>query len=307
MAARPGRAAGGGIVTTELQRPQGGQPYSAASKAGMPPPTSSALQALAREYKQMARMRARGDLPTGIDLAPKGENLMEWAACIWGPPGSPYEGGLWNLDITFPTDYPMSPPKIRFRTPICHPNINPDGRICLDVTGGHTGKDFHRAWSAALTIDKVLLQVVAMMSDPNFQDPWVPMTPEQWRKRAAQETKDKAAAETSHVPQCEGAAARTDSPKPMPALEARDLEADDDDEEGMDDEDDDMDDEDEEGEGGAAGEAAEVKTRSAADAYAAELSQLRTLGVTGTDEELLDALKRARGNVSDVFEQRSGG
>eukprot|EP00756_Hemistasia_phaeocysticola_P000584 Hpha_TRINITY_DN1041_c0_g1::TRINITY_DN1041_c0_g1_i1::g.84770::m.84770/K20217/UBE2E; ubiquitin-conjugating enzyme E2 E len=303
MAARPGRAAGGGSVATEIQRPQGGQPYATTSRSAMPPPTSSALQALGRECKQMQRMRVRGELPTGIDLAPKADNLMEWAACIHGPPGSPYEGGLWNLDITFPSDYPMSPPKIRFRTPICHPNINPDGRICLDVTGGHTGKDFHRAWSAALTIDKVLLQVVAMMSDPNFQDPWVPMTPEQWRQRAAQDTREKASAETSHVPQCE--MARADSPKPMPALEARDLEGDDDDDDGLDDEDDEMDDEDEDGEGG--GEMAQVKTRTAADAYAAELSQLRTLGVTGTDEELLDALKRARGNVSDVFEQRSGG
>eukprot|EP01062_Namystynia_karyoxenos_P059447 TRINITY_DN50899_c0_g1_i1.p1 TRINITY_DN50899_c0_g1~~TRINITY_DN50899_c0_g1_i1.p1 ORF type:complete len:317 (+),score=77.68 TRINITY_DN50899_c0_g1_i1:86-1036(+) len=257
-----------------------------------PPPTSAALQALLRECKMVRSMRLKGELPVGIDVAPRGDNLTEWAACIFGPPGSPYEGGTWNLDITFPHDYPMSPPRILFRTPICHPNINPDGRICLDVTGGHTGRDFHKAWSAALTIDKVLLQIVAMMGDPNFKDPWVPMSPGEWRQRAAVLTREKAMGVTSLVPQ-EDLSRRGPSPKPPAPLEAADFQ-----EEEME-EGDDSDDADSE-----PGDAMSTDSPRPGGRWAEELAQLKSLGCTDSksDEELLAALGRCRGNVSDVFE-----
>src|SRR4051794_30298687 len=53
---------------------------------------------------------------------PDESNLLRWRAGLRGVPGSPYEGGVWTLDITVPENYPLSPPVVTVATKICHPN-----------------------------------------------------------------------------------------------------------------------------------------------------------------------------------------
>ena len=83
-----------------------------------------------------------------------------------GPDDSPYAGGVYFLNIHFPTDYPFKPPKVTFTTRIYHPNINSNGGICLDI--------LKEQWSPALTISKVLLSICSLLTDPNPDDPLVP-------------------------------------------------------------------------------------------------------------------------------------
>ena len=93
-------------------------------------------------------------------------DLYHWQGSIMGPSESPFHGGVYFLDIRFPNDYPFKPPKLTFKTRIYHPNINSNGSICLDIL-----KD---QWSPALTISKVLLSLVSLLTDPNPEDPLVP-------------------------------------------------------------------------------------------------------------------------------------
>lgn len=58
---------------------------------------------------------------------------MLQCTCCWLPINNP-PGGLFNLSITIPPNYPSAPPSIHFLTPCCHPNVNfKTGEICLDL------------------------------------------------------------------------------------------------------------------------------------------------------------------------------
>jgi len=101
-----------------------------------------------------------------LSAGPTGDNLFEWEAVILGPTDTPYEGGVFNLTISIPSNYPFKPPIVIFKTKIYHPNINSAGHICLDI--------LKTQWSPALTISKILLSVCSLLSDPNPNDPLVP-------------------------------------------------------------------------------------------------------------------------------------
>ena len=91
------------------------------------------------------------------------EDLYVWRATLEVPAGSIYESGVFHLAITFSGNYPFIPPKIRFSSPVFHPNVDRDGNIRLDILGSQ--------WSPALTMDKVLIGIVSMLDEPNPKDP----------------------------------------------------------------------------------------------------------------------------------------
>jgi len=116
-----------------------------------------------RELLEMER-----EPPAGCTAGPeKEQDIRKWKAVIVGPPETPYEGGIFNLEINFPVEYPFKPPHCRFVTKIYHPNINAEGGICVDILKT-------TSWSPALTIGKVLLSISSLMADPNPDDPLVP-------------------------------------------------------------------------------------------------------------------------------------
>ncbi|XP_047481857.1 ubiquitin-conjugating enzyme E2 D2B-like [Penaeus chinensis] len=118
----------------------------------------SALQRITKELEDIA-----DDPPGQCSAGPVGNDLFHCRATIMGPKGSPFEDGIFDLAIDFPGDYPFQPPRIRFLTPIYHMNIDADGEICLDILGNE--------WSPGLSLSKVLVMIVALLNDPNPDDP----------------------------------------------------------------------------------------------------------------------------------------
>jgi ubiquitin-conjugating enzyme E2 D/E len=88
-------------------------------------------------------------------------------ASFEGPPQSSYRGGIFHLLFKCPMDYAFAPPTVHFLTRVYHPNIGCDGEICMDRLQT-------RGWSPALTIEKVVLSVMSLLSDPNIENPLVP-------------------------------------------------------------------------------------------------------------------------------------
>ncbi|KAF4800042.1 Ubiquitin-conjugating enzyme E2 T [Turdus rufiventris] len=104
--------------------------------------------------------------PPGITCWQNGQ-LDDLRAQILGGVDTPYDKGIFNLEIIVPERYPFEPPKIRFLTPIYHPNIDSAGRICLDVLKLPP----KGAWRPSLNISTLLTSIQLLMAEPNPDDP----------------------------------------------------------------------------------------------------------------------------------------
>eukprot|EP00211_Chloroparvula_japonica_P009296 CAMPEP_0119147362 /NCGR_PEP_ID=MMETSP1310-20130426/40242_1 /TAXON_ID=464262 /ORGANISM="Genus nov. species nov., Strain RCC2339" /LENGTH=154 /DNA_ID=CAMNT_0007139329 /DNA_START=95 /DNA_END=559 /DNA_ORIENTATION=+ len=100
-----------------------------------------------------------------IILKPKNDSdLFVWAGWIRGPPDTPFENGLFELDIQIPSRYPLQPPVIRFVTRVFHPNIHWEtGEICLDL--------LKNAWSAVYTLENVCRSIMTLLAHPEPDSP----------------------------------------------------------------------------------------------------------------------------------------
>ncbi|XP_040120993.1 ubiquitin-conjugating enzyme E2 G2 isoform X2 [Oryx dammah] len=120
----------------------------------------TALKRLMAEYKQLTL-----NPPEGIVAGPMNEeNFFEWEALIMGPEDTCFEFGVFPAILSFPLDYPLSPPKMRFTCEMFHPNIYPDGRVCISIlhAPGDDPMGYESSaerWSPVQSVEKILLSV----------------------------------------------------------------------------------------------------------------------------------------------------
>jgi ubiquitin-protein ligase len=123
----------------------------------------SRLQNQMSDYEKMFKIKMVND------------DMYHWEVILFGPEDSLYEGYQFKLDLRLPNDYPFSPPRVKFITPIEHVNINKDGDICLDIlkTDG---------WAASQNIKSVMISIGALLACPNPDDPFNSELAELFRK-----------------------------------------------------------------------------------------------------------------------------
>lgn len=103
-------------------------------------------------------------------------NVLQWQVTIMGPPDTLYEGGFFTATMTFPKDYPNKPPDVKFKSEIWHPNVYPDGRVCISILhdAGDDPMGYECAserWSPVQTVETIMLSIISMLSSPNDESP----------------------------------------------------------------------------------------------------------------------------------------
>jgi ubiquitin-conjugating enzyme E2 A len=120
--------------------------------------SSQAEKRLIRDLKKLT-----SEQEDSINASPEENNLFVWTAYIEGPEKTIWEGGLFELKLDFPQDYPSKPPSVKFISKIFHPNVYNDGRICLDI--------LQNQWSPIYDVWAILTSIRSLLADPNPNSP----------------------------------------------------------------------------------------------------------------------------------------
>ncbi|CAH1110365.1 unnamed protein product [Psylliodes chrysocephalus] len=131
-------------------------------------------QRLSRELTKMSKSP-----PQGICVFSKDDNLNHLEAKIAGPQDSPYQNGVFTLEIIVPEKYPFAPPSITFTTKIYHPNIDENGRICLDLIKMPPAGN----WKPTIGLEGLLTAIRMLLEYPNPDDPLMADIAEEFKNR----------------------------------------------------------------------------------------------------------------------------
>ncbi|GMH38517.1 hypothetical protein BSKO_06401 [Bryopsis sp. KO-2023] len=131
-------------------------------------PESRAALLLRKQLRDLLKKPVEGFSAGLVDDS----NIFEWGVTVMGPPDTLYEGGFFKCLLTFPKDYPNSPPSCRFTSEMWHPNVYKDGRVCISIlhNPGDDPTGYEEAserWSPVHTVETIMISIISMLSSPN--------------------------------------------------------------------------------------------------------------------------------------------
>lgn len=133
--------------------------------------TESSALLLSRQLKDLQKNPVEGFSAGLVE-----DNIYEWEILIMGSQDTLYEGGFFKAHLTFPKSYPIDPPTMVFVTEMYHPNVYPDGTVCISILHppGDDKYGYEQAserWSPVHTVETILVSVISMLSSPNDESP----------------------------------------------------------------------------------------------------------------------------------------
>ncbi|EEH03250.1 NEDD8-conjugating enzyme Ubc12 [Histoplasma capsulatum] len=77
-----------------------------------------------------------------------------------------YKGGSFKFNFDIPEhDYPFEPPRVKCTQRIYHPNIDPQGNVCLNI--------LRDGWTAALDVQAVAFGLLHIFIHTTYEDPLI--------------------------------------------------------------------------------------------------------------------------------------
>ena len=110
----------------------------------------------------------------GIYYLHDDSDMLKGYAMIVGPSETPYFGGFYFFEFTYPNDYPHSPPKVKYCTNgnsiRFNPNLYTCGKVCVSLLNTWRGDQ----WTSCQSISTVLLTLCTLLcKDPLLNEPGV--------------------------------------------------------------------------------------------------------------------------------------
>lgn len=93
---------------------------------------------------------------------PDPDDILNFTLTI-DPDEGMYRGGRFDFDFKINQNFPHEPPKVLCRQKIYHPNIDLDGKVCLNI--------LREDWKPVLNLNAVIVGLQFLFLEPNASDP----------------------------------------------------------------------------------------------------------------------------------------
>ena len=78
------------------------------------------------------------------------------------PNGNAYNQAAFQIELKLPAEFPFKPPEVRFVTQIYHPNVDEQGKICVDLLNSS------EAWKPTTPLVDVVKAVIDLIDNPKL-------------------------------------------------------------------------------------------------------------------------------------------
>ncbi|RGP81700.1 nedd8-conjugating enzyme ubc12 [Fusarium longipes] len=106
-----------------------------------------------------------GELSLGSTMKtefPDPDDILNFVLTI-DPDEGMYRSGRFTFDFSINQNFPHEPPKVRCREKIYHPNIDLEGKVCLNI--------LREDWKPVLNLNAVIVGLQFLFLEPNASDP----------------------------------------------------------------------------------------------------------------------------------------